>query len=294
MTNKSVLQARRLCTMIVLFSACAAPIGSGSRELAHRDNSDANLRTALPVEICIRAMENNDDQPTSGLNPSSIKVLSWNVNKGRRADWKVDWDRLSNDIHLALIQEATLDMALGNSDSALKFASFSPGFATKKLNSGVLTLSSHEPLTQCHLQHIEPWLRTPKAVAVTELPVLGSDLSLLVVNLHGINFSFGVVEFSKQLRDIGEILAAHRGPILFAGDFNAWRQRRVDIVENLVEYLGMDTVRFAKDYRRTINGRPFSLFFTRFLKIKESKTWRVDSSDHNPVFVELAIDSSDQ
>jgi len=46
------------------------------------------------------------------------------------------------------------------------------------------------------------------------------------VNIHSINFSFGVNHMQKQLRQAAIVIEHHDGPVLLSGDFNTWRGRR--------------------------------------------------------------------
>ena len=64
---------------------------------------------------------------------------------------------------------------------------------------GVFTLARTPHLVRRHLLATEPWLRTPKATSVTLYPLAGSNASLLTINLHAVNFSFGVKEYRFQL-----------------------------------------------------------------------------------------------
>ena len=53
-------------------------------------------------------------------------------------------------------------------------------------------MSKATPLTQCSFRYSEPWLRTPKATNVTQYSLGGRDETLLVVNMHMVNFALGV------------------------------------------------------------------------------------------------------
>jgi endonuclease/exonuclease/phosphatase (EEP) superfamily protein YafD len=50
----------------------------------------------------------------------------------------------------------------------------------------------------------------------------------MVVNIHAVNFSLGVDVYSKQLLPIGDQIAHHSGPVIMAGDFNAWSRPRMN------------------------------------------------------------------
>ena len=91
-----------------------------------------------------------------------------------------------------------------------------------------MAISATEPMTNCSLQAREPWIRTPKAVGITEFALTDSQQTLAVVNIHGINFTLGVGDFARQLADIRSVIEAHEGPVIVAGDFNTWNRRRAD------------------------------------------------------------------
>lgn len=253
------------------------------------DKPEVGVPIAFEVNTCRGIVEKMKKNKVQTIDPSSIKVLSWNINKGLRPKWRDDWQNLTKDVDIALVQEAEMKMALTENDDQFAFGAFSPGYRTKSLDTGVLTLSTHTPISQCNLQHFEPWLRTPKAILITEFPIAEHEHTLLIVNLHAINFSIGVKEFSEQFKDISLILRSHEGPLIFAGDFNAWRQKRMAVVHKLVNEFGLDTVIFDPDHRRRLNGLPFSNFFTRGLIVERSLSWSVSSSDHNPIFAEFSI-----
>ena len=69
--------------------------------------------------------------------------------------------------------------------------SFAQGYQRDQLSTGVMTASRIAPLAQCSLTHYEPWLKSPKATSITEYALQGTDNTLLVVNVHLINFTFG-------------------------------------------------------------------------------------------------------
>ena len=87
---------------------------------------------------------------------------------------------------------------------------------------GVLTATRVHPASVCTLRAYEPLLGIPKAALITQFRLEGRDTTLAVANLHSINFAPGTGEYRAQLDAIADALAAHRGPIVFAGDFNVW------------------------------------------------------------------------
>jgi endonuclease/exonuclease/phosphatase (EEP) superfamily protein YafD len=67
---------------------------------------------------------------------------------------------------------------------------------------------------------------------------------LMVVNIHAVNFSLGVDVYSKQLLPIGDQIAHHSGPVIMAGDFNAWSRPRMNALYRFAREMSLREVRF--------------------------------------------------
>ncbi len=109
----------------------------------------------------------------------------------------------------------------------------------------------------CPLREREPILRLAKSALVTVYP---PDTRLMVV-IHAVNFSLGVDVYSKQLLSYCDQIAHHSGPVIMAGDFNAWSRRRMNVISLCAE-MSLRQVRFTDDQRRRAFGRPLDLFST--------------------------------
>jgi endonuclease/exonuclease/phosphatase (EEP) superfamily protein YafD len=268
-----------------LTSGCGALIGSqhfgGAEPLASHD-----LPIASEVPACLNRLGNGDDKAAPELDSDRIRLVSWNVKKGLSPLWHEDFSALSADQDLVLVQEAVWhpDSSFGEHHWA-----FAPGYRNGKLLSGVMTYSHSEPLAQCNLISWEPWLGTPKATNITEYGLTGTDQTMLVVNIHAINFTLGVAAFRKQLEQIRPVLAGHPGPIILSGDFNTWRKKRADILETFADEFGLESVDFADDHRKVFFGQPLDHIYVRGLQIGASDTPQLESSDHNPLLVEFSL-----
>jgi endonuclease/exonuclease/phosphatase (EEP) superfamily protein YafD len=78
---------------------------------------------------------------------------------------------------------------------------------------------------------------------VTVYPLPDTRL-LMVVNIHAVNFSLGVDVYSKQLLPIGDQIAHHSGPVIMAGDFNAWSRSRMNALYHFAREMSLREVRF--------------------------------------------------
>ncbi len=223
------------------------------------------------------------------LDPTAIEVLNWNIQKGADRDWGNKLYALGQGADIVTLQEAPL-VNPGWDDSVTdQFHAFAPGFKTRRSPTGVMTVSTAVPLVQCNLRSREPFLRTAKATIVTEYALAGYDETLLVINIHAVNFTLGMAAFEQQLADASSILERHAGPVIFSGDFNTWRKARIDHVDELVQSHGLAAVEFADDERKRFLGLPLDHVYIRGLNVLAAKTYETDTSDHNPMRVWLSI-----
>ena len=272
----------------LLLGSCASnPIEQDELEILALATNEKDI--AYDVDECRNHLREEDQIEISELDPSSINLLSWNIKKGQINQWREDLLHFADGKHLVLIQEAVLGPELTESFSETWHWSFGKGYQTSKHVTGVMTFSHSEPLTHCNLENIEPWLGTAKATTVTEYGLLGTNETLAVVNIHAINFSFGVKVFKQQIDQVRDVLAAHDGPIILSGDFNTWRKRRLEIIDSLASDLDLEAMSFEEDHRKTAFGFYLDHLYIRGLKVKNTETHHVTTSDHNPIIAELSF-----
>lgn len=223
------------------------------------------------------------------LDPSHISLLNWNIAKGKHAGWEYDLAKLCRQADLATLQEAKLEYHLPAQFGKACCWSFAPGFTLPDHSTGVMTLSAAETVNHSLHSHREPWTRIPKAALVSEYRLQGYDFTLMVANVHAINFTAGVASFKRQLTGVLDELLHHNGPIILAGDFNTWRRKRLTIVDDIIHTLGLEVVHFAGERRKHAFGLALDHVFVRGLKGREAWVHQVSSSDHNPMMVTLEL-----
>lgn len=226
---------------------------------------------------------------SNALDPDAIHLLNWNIRKGTMKDWKVDLAALAENKELVLIQEASDQMSLEDPFKDRGYWSFTPGFRTRQGYTGVATFSRVHPLYECHLTVQEPWLRTPKTINVTSYAMKDTASTLLVVNLHMINFSIGMTDFREQLALVANQLSLHQGPVIVAGDFNTWRAARRRAVNDVLVGAGLQPINFLDDQRTRFFGSELDHAYARGLVQYESATRALHSSDHNPMTMRLGL-----
>ncbi len=218
-----------------------------------------------------------------------FSVAIWNIHKQQRPRWQSVLSSLIEKSDLILLQEAqtTPDLLKFITASGL-VADQVPAFAIPQHPSGVMTLASSSPIYCCPLREKEPILRLSKSSLITMYP-LTDEQQLMVVNVHAINFSLGVDVYSRQLDNIGIYIKLHDGPVIFAGDFNAWSRRRFRVLERFAQCMGLKEVYFNDDHRTIVFGKPLDFVFYRELTVQSATVLTTIASDHNPLLVRFSL-----
>lgn len=232
----------------------------------------------------------HSDSETSLDVDGQLDLLVWNIYKQNRSQWQQALTLLSQNKQLLLLQEASMTQDMkrwilnsgwyGNQANAFK------AFDTP---AGVLNLSKDTPLLACAYMTTEPWLRLPKSAIYARYP-LSNGQTLAVVNVHAVNFTLGVKAYREQLHQLEMALSQHQGPIVIAGDFNSWSEKRLSALKKALLPLNLEEVRYAPDERkRFITGYPLDHVFFRGLTLKSAEAPINDASDHNPLVVRFQV-----
>ncbi len=240
------------------------------------------------IEECRQALL----QPSPGADlamPEQLRLASWNIMKRQREGAATTRDSLAGDTDLLLLQEALAGPE--SDDESREMAGqrgryFADGFRRGDEQTGVAIVSRHEADMTCALAFREPWLRTPKAVITARFPYLEHDL--LVVNLHGINFTLGTEAYRRQLDAVATLVGAHTGPAIVAGDFNHWNGWRRDALQDFAHEAGLVEAVFTPDLRRLHMGTPVDSAFVRDLEVLSATAEPTETSDHHPLLLVLA------
>jgi endonuclease/exonuclease/phosphatase (EEP) superfamily protein YafD len=220
---------------------------------------------------------------------SELEILSWNIQKANNPGWAEDLASFSQDIDLVFIQEASVQAHIPQAIPMDLYSSFAAGYTTASRATGVLTLSTGSPSVHCKLAAREPWLGTPKATSITAYPLQDREDRLLAINLHAINFDFGLKRFHSQFEVLRDVLANHQGPIILAGDLNTWSDDRQSLVDDFLLEYGLASVTFEPDLRTRAFGRVLDHIYIRGLRADDAKVIPVTSSDHNALRVKLGV-----
>lgn len=224
----------------------------------------------------------------------TIDLLSWNIQKGSQPGWLNDLKEMAGNAHFVMLQEALLIDEMKNPRGENVFWSFSPGYQGNDHSTGLMTISPVSPDTICSLQATEPWLNTPKAASIIRFPIKNSFQSILLVNVHAVNFAFGLDEFKSQVDAVVRVLSVHDGPLILSGDFNTWKITRLELLNDVVAKLGLTVVEFTPDQRTQWFGSYLDHMFVRGFDVIKAGTPKVTSSDHNPLVVRLLLKNDRQ
>lgn len=222
----------------------------------------------------------------------TLKMISWNMFKARRAGCMPDLTSLSAGVELVCLQEAVLHGGLAHPfhlASGLEWI-MAENLGTAqavttgpKTGSRVAALSSQAVRTADH----EPFIGTPKTFLQTTYPFGGE--ALLVLNVHAINL-VSTAKFARQVDQMVGPVAAHKGPCIVAGDFNTWNHARWHLLLKAMADVGLARVPAAAPQWRHFNQVLDHVFFRGLKLLSARPLTHVKSSDHVPLWAEFAVD----
>nr|WP_086941234.1 endonuclease/exonuclease/phosphatase family protein [Thaumasiovibrio occultus] len=241
----------------------------------------------------LRCMQHDEVAGAQAVQPidrdGRLQVAVWNIYKGNKPGWREELNRYAANADLVLLQEASLteDFRSYLEQTSYK-VSMANAFSFFETTAGVLNLSRNAALSTCAYLTTEPWLKLPKSALYAKFPLSNGE-TLVVVNLHGINFTIGTEQYQAQLDKLAQALANHEGPMIVAGDFNTWRKGRQEVVEAFAARLSLRQAAFAQDHRIRVLGRPLDHLYYRGLHLVSAHSTQSEASDHNPLIAELAL-----
>ncbi len=254
----------------------------------HRDYT-LRYQGKSDVELILPNHKIMHNEPLIGQQPFS--VLVWNIFKQKRADCINILEQYAHQTKLILLQEAqTTSQLLNFIAENNKIADHVPAYSLNDIYAGVMTITDTTPTQILSFREREPFIRVPKSALITLYPIKNSTQQLLVANIHAINFSLGVKVYRQQIYMLLNYIEQHHGPVILAGDFNAWSRQRLSLLYHLIRSINLKPVNFSNDIRKTFLGRPLDFVFYRGLKLNAANIVNTAASDHNPLFVKFKLD----
>lgn len=232
------------------------------------------------------------EQGESGIDPDGFSVLSWNSHRGTHQDWRRDLVSFGSDADIILLQEAAVEpIQEAQIDLFANQWLMATAFQLEEQDIGVLSAARVSPKDYCVSREPEPLFRIPKIGLAATYPLTGTDARLLVVNIHMVNFTFTPEAVGRQFDSLKNIIKNHEGPVIIAGDFNTWSNKREKLVENRMSELELTSVTFDPDHRVMFFNRTVDGIYYRGLEVTKSLTHQVESSDHNPLEVHFRLNN---
>ncbi len=252
-------------------------------------DADADWYSSPYSGTCPEVITNTQVDKTDDILPAQFSMALWNIYKQSNDDWQGELNRLVKQSDLLLLQEVKLSYLPYQllTDQQLSWTQVE-AFNVYEQPVGVLTAAKVAPINACKQTTTEPWIRFPKSSLITYYSWQGSERPLLVANLHLINFTIGTDEFTDQLSGVIDVINNYNGPVLMAGDFNTWTNKRLEILLQLTGDAGLNQASYERDERETMFGHTMDEVFFRGMRLISASSFATEASDHNPVVATFA------
>jgi len=240
--------------------------------------------------------------------PGTITLVNWNAQKFLNPQFTDDLQTLieRQKPDIVFLQESHADLLQMRQIGGY----FAEGWSypwPDGTTIGVLTLSKVAPdrVEPVPSKYREFSLAAPKLSLITEHSLPNGE-TLLAVNVHLMNFErWRLLKLRSQLDELKTIIEKHRGPVLMAGDFNTWSEKRLGLVEGLAEQLELKEVTDFPPGRTTADMHfaclnwlfgikkdlPLDRVYHRGFTNHSVQVLPYDSSDHKPILVTMTLQS---
>jgi endonuclease/exonuclease/phosphatase (EEP) superfamily protein YafD len=230
----------------------------------------------------------SDEPSFSGAHPSELRLVVWNLYKGAKEGLAEDAARLLASSDLALFQEVMIGEPWDHffaKREGMGFLGARTFYYSDGSSTGV-ALGSRHPFAEAGWLRSadgEPFTGTPKMSLWGKIQGPGTQTTL-VISVHMINFVLGMAPFENQLAGISRVIEQHEGPVIVGGDFNTWRQARLDALEKVMRLHGLTETEMTDG----TNLLALDHLYVRGLHVKSQVAARdITSSDHFPILATL-------
>jgi len=231
--------------------------------------------------------------PNNPLPQDRIRLFVWNIHKAEDQRLPQDFADLSIGADLALFQEAVTNPSFVKNITAanpefewtlaksfqmfdFNFTGVATAYRVKPLGEEVIVSKVTEPVTE-----------TPKTILLSVFAINQSYDTLLVANIHGINF-VGLDTYKVQIDQLAAKIRQHHGPMIVAGDFNTWEPGRMNYLKKILTPLGLSQVKTP-----VAGFMDLDHVFIRGMKTQFVYDFsNIDSSDHAPLMVDLVFENN--
>lgn len=228
-----------------------------------------------------------------GKHTNQIRLAVWNLWKGSGGDkFASEFRAIAEQADFLVCQEALLTpQAL----ELFRMDGFECVHAAAYIRAdghrdGVLTASRLK--SQGDGQRIlgkfpEPVFKTPKTALVTRHPIIGTDKSIMIVNIHA-RLIRRIENAMDEILHVIEQLPEHDGPVIFAGDFNTFTPGYLRIITKVLKSHGLIHVPIPEDPRSTLGA--LDQVFVKNLHVTDIRVdTTIEGSDHFPILLRAEI-----
>lgn len=222
--------------------------------------------------------------------PETFGLLCWNVYKNNQNNPRFK-QFIQSEFHKRSIDFMLFQEAGFQDEHTFELPHFSydgaANLEVRKKFYGVLTASrveSHD--AKAYLSEGRESLFGPHKSLLQSYYSFEDGSALLILNVHAINFRENQ-RYGKELERFLHLLKAHKGPMIFAGDFNSWNKKRMEKLKNITKELSLTAVEFKKTGKvKSFLGKELDFIFYRDLELLEAEVMNEHKlSDHHPLFV---------
>jgi len=227
---------------------------------------------------------------------SSIRLLVWNIYKAKRTNWLDDFTELCEQKDLVLLQEAVINAPSDHYFNTSDRYEWLMASSHQNPQTGVITGVKTGCVAQIQRQLVhrsrstEPFVNTQKLLLETHYAIAGSNKTLMVLNMHAINF-VRVNKYLDQLDQLRQALAAHDGPIILGGDFNTWSPNRLALFQEHAEQANLVEANMTRRTKMVHLNQHLDHVFYRGVSLRSVEALQhVRSSDHSPIAATFTVE----
>lgn len=265
---------------------------SQARAESFRYGSCSFLCDNIPDDAHVMHSMGQASLPT--LNSTKLSILSWNIYKGRKPEYRKSFAAMAKGRDLIMLSEATTGSPVSDSFKAISgwewhlAASFN---MKNDIATGTVLGSAARPsnVHYYRTKDIEPFVKSPKATILAYYAIPGSAKKLLTISIHGINWD-GDEALERQLNMILPEIKAHNGPVVFAGDFNTKNPSRVALTKRILATAGLKQV----PWENPIKKKQLDDAYTRGISVKRARFVHdyIDKGSDHPA-IDLQVELTD-